>query len=249
MALPSSVTRAASSPRAGARPDSAPTPILPLGAGGPLWRAAGWVPPHADLRPAGVPRLALVSDPDPLRRLHALAAVRALGFIVDAASWSAQPPAAGNGAGLTSADGVVFLALDRADACPRVGLHPARGGRPCDCGDGVSPHTILVGYGTCAGSLAAHRRHRCVDAVLRLTAAEGEACFAYLPAVTTADSSGVTSREADVLVLMLAGLPGSAIADRLHLSPATVRAHRRALMRRFGVANGRALRARLLEDP
>jgi len=53
-------------------------------------------------------------------------------------------------------------------------------------------------------------------------------------------------READVLVLVLGGLSTAALAERLCVSPATARTHCRALLRKLGAADRRALRARLL---
>jgi DNA-binding NarL/FixJ family response regulator len=104
----------------------------------------------------------------------------------------------------------------------------------------------VIGYGALIGPLAAHRRHGCVDAVLQLTAWHGAARFAYLPPVTEVDAADISAREADVLVLVLAGLDGPAVARRLGLSPATARAHCRAILRKLGAADRRALRARFL---
>ncbi len=83
-----------------------PIPALPTGAGGPRERAAG--------RVSGTS--AQVLDADPLLRLHAVAAVRALGFGVADEDGGGQvlpqPPAA------------VFLGLHALDGCPRLRPHP-----------------------------------------------------------------------------------------------------------------------------
>jgi DNA-binding NarL/FixJ family response regulator len=48
---------------------------------------------------------------------------------------------------------------------------------------------------------------------------------------------GVTSRETDVLRLVVAGMGNSAIADRLCLSPRTVETHIASLFVKTGVSN------------
>ncbi len=230
------------------RPGTGPTPTLPLGAGGPLRRAAGRVLPPA-----------VILDADPLRRLHALAAAGALGFDVRevrAAATTASAraprgvcvtggPASVQGAGHSAA--AAFVALDDPHACPRCGPTPHHGAPASSSCSSALP--FLIGYGALAGPLAAHRRHGCVDVVLQLTAMCGEARFAHLPPVTAIDAAGISTREADVLVLLLAGLEGPAVARRLSLSPATARAHCRAILRKLGAADRRALRARLLGAP
>jgi DNA-binding CsgD family transcriptional regulator len=235
---PSSTMHAVHEPSAGARGGSAPDPTLPVGAGGPLRRAAGWVPPPAKPPAAEVAaRLApaCVADPDPLRRLHAAAAAMALGFCVVAGT----PGGAVAGALVdVSAATVRFIPLDEPDLCPRCGERP-----PADAHPGAP---LLVGYGALAGALVAHRRHRCADLVLQLVVAGGGARFAQLPVVSCLDAAGVTPREADVLALVLAGAPGPAIAGRLCVSPATVRAHVRALLRKLGAPDRVTLRAQLL---
>ena len=232
------------------RPGTGPTPTLPLGAGGPLRRAAGRVLPPA-----------VILDADPLRRLHALAAAGALGFDVRevraAATCATASTTAPRGACVTAGPASVegaghsavaaFVALDEPHACPRCGPTPHHGA-PASSPRSSAP-LFLIGYGTLTGPLAAHRRHGCVDAVLQLTAMCGEARFAHLPPITAIDAAGITTREADVLVLLLAGLEGPAVARRLGLSPATARAHCRAILRKLGAADRRALRARLLGAP
>ena len=241
-------------------PPEAPTPILPMGAGGPLRRAAGRVfPPSRDVlppeRPPGREALGLAMPPeagglaavveaDPLLRLHVVAAARRLGFSPADEEpgrhiWPAAPVA-------------VFVGLDTVEACPRCGLAAGR--------RSATSAPLVVGYATGGRELlVAHRLHACCDLVLELRAVAGRACFAYLPAGGAVEQARITTREADVLVLVLGGLSTAALAERLCVSPATVRARRRwrhaqatarthcrALLRKLGAADRRALRARLL---
>ncbi len=204
-----------------------PTPHLPRGAGGPPQRAAGRVLPE---RPA-----ALVLEPDPLARLLVVPAVAALGFRV-------AEGASACGAGL--APSVVFVSLAQADDCRRV-CAEARRASPGDSG------LLVAGYGACsAGLLFAHRAHRCADLVLRLTAPAGLPRFAHLPAADAVAAAGLTEREADVLVLLLRGLTTAAVGARLCVSASTARTHCRAVLRKLGAGDRRALRALLLAgDP
>jgi DNA-binding CsgD family transcriptional regulator len=106
---------------------------------------------------------------------------------------------------------------------------------------------LVVGYA--AGGrelLAVHRRHACCDLVLDLRAVAGRARFAYLPPRGIVEQAQLTAREADVLVLVLGGRSTAALAERLCVSPATARTHCRALLRKLGAADRRALRVRLL---
>ena len=228
-------------------PPEAPTPILPRGAGGPPRRAAGRVlstcrcarpPERASLPEAGgfgkspgSGGHAVVIEADPLLRLHVVAAARELGFVPAAAETG--------GRGARTAPAAVFVGLDTLEACPRCGCTGGR--RP------ASPTSLLVGYAT-GGSelLAAHHVHACCDLVLDLHAVAGRACFTYVPAGGLVEQAGLTMREADVLVLVLGGLGTAALAERLCVSPATARTHCRALLRKLGDADRRALRARLL---
>ena len=200
-----------------------PTPHLPRGAGGPLRRAAGRVSPE--------PRAALVLEPDPLARLLVVPAVAALGLrVVEGAS----------ACGARLAPSVVFVPLAQTDDCRGVcaAARRAQAGRPAP---------LVVGYGACAaGLLSAHRAHRCVDVVLRLTAAAGLPRFAHLPAADAVAAAGLTEREADVLVLLLGGFTTAAVGARLCVSPSTARTHCRAVLRKLGAGDRRALRARLL---
>ena len=228
-------------------PPEAPTPILPRGAGGPPRRAAGRVfPANGDaLKPElsspppalglvtlpGVGGPAAVAEADPLLRLHAVAAARQLGFTAadDVPDRHLRPVAIA----------AVFVGLDTPAACPRCG--PAAHRR-----HGASA-PLVVGYATGGRELlAAHRLHACCDVVLELRAVAGRACFAYVPAGGAVEQARLTTREADVLVLVLGGLSTAALAERLCVSPATARTHCRALLRKLGAADRRALRARLL---
>lgn len=218
-----------------------------MGAGGPPRRAAGRVfpalgdtmrperPPGREALGLAMPPeaggLAAVVEPDPLLRLHVVAAARRLGFSPADEEpgrhiWPAAPAA-------------VFVGLDTVDACPRCGF---AAGRPP-----AASAPLVVGYAKGGRELlAAHRLHACCDLLLELRAVAGRACFAYLPAGGAVEQARLTTREADVLVLVLGGLSTAALAERLCVSPATARTHCRALLRKLGAANRRALRARLL---
>jgi DNA-binding CsgD family transcriptional regulator len=174
----------------------------------------------------------LVLERDPLARLLVTPAVEALGLRVGAE----RDPAP------ATAPAAVFLPLTAPVDC-RSACAAARA-----VGCGAPP--LIVGYG-CAPTapLAAHRAHRCVDFVLVLTAAAGGARFAHLPAADPVTAAGLTRREADILVLLLAGLTTPAMAGRLCVSASTARSHCRAVLRKFGAADRRELRARLLADP
>jgi DNA-binding CsgD family transcriptional regulator len=45
---------------------------------------------------------------------------------------------------------------------------------------------------------------------------------------------GITTREADVLILVAAGMTNPQIADRLYISPRTVKSHLESLLRKAG---------------
>ena len=138
------------------------------------------------------------------------------------------------------APAVVFVPLDGELDCRRVCAAARAAG-------GSAAPPVVAGYGAGpAGLLAAHRAHRCADLVLRLTASAGGARFAHLPAADAVASAGLTEREADVLVLLLHGCTTPAVAERLCISPNTARSHCRAVLRKLGAGDRRALRARLL---
>ena len=63
-------------------------------------------------------------------------------------------------------------------------------------------------------------------------------------------NASLTARETDVLELLLEGLATVEIGRKLFLTPPTVRSHVAALLRKFGVRDREALRARFAEaDP
>jgi DNA-binding CsgD family transcriptional regulator len=149
----------------------------------------------------------------------------ALGFVV-----------AGEGSAAT----VVFVGLDDAESCPRC-TRPA--------GAATAGRLLRIGYVAGPPALAAaHRLHACCDVVLVLRASGGRPRFAYPPPDLLA-GTGLSAREADILVLVLAGGTDAEIAARLCVAPATARAHARAVLRKLGAADRRALRARLLRRP
>ena len=214
-----SVARAVSLAVAGAGLMQPPTPTLPMGAGGPRVRAAGWV------LPAGAAAVDRVRERDELLRLHAAAAAADLG-----------PIAAPGG------PDAVFVGLDDAESCPRLS-------RGAFGAAGPAWPTGVVGYVAGAPAVAAaHRLHACCDVVLLLRASGGRPCFVYPPPGVLAGAS-LSAREADVLVLLLAGHTDTEVAARLCIAPATARAHARAVLRKLGAADRRALRARLLGRP
>src|SRR5665647_3324861 len=200
-------------------------------------------PPHGGRRPASAgrrpglpavprrPAAGAAAEADPLLRLHVVAAARRLGFSPADEEpgrhiWPAAPVA-------------VFVGLDTVEACPRCGLAAGR--------RSATSAPLVVGYATGGRELlVAHRLHACCDLVLELRAVAGRACFAYLPAGGAVEQALRERREADVLVLVLDGLSTAALAERLCVSPATARTHCRALLRKLGAADRRALRARLL---
>ncbi len=145
------------------------------------------------------------------------------------------------GCGAGAAPATIFIGLDTGDSCPRCGPVARR--------PEVAGARLVVGYATDGPELpAAHRLHACCDLFLELRAVAGKACFAYLSAGGAVEQALLTTREADVLVLVLGGLSTGALAERLFVSPATARTHCRALLRKFGAADRRALRARLLGE-
>ena len=211
---------------------------LPLGAGGPLRRAAGRAHAAAPFAIAPPPAAAAAARPgavvveaDGLLRLLVEQAVWALGLrpVSPSASPAASPPVA------------VFVGLERAEAC--VYARP-RADRDRACAP------LRVGYAArCAGLLGAHRLHGCCDDFLELRAGPGGAVFAHPPAASAVEEAGLTAREADVLLLLVAGFTTSEAASRLCVSPATARSHCRAVLRKFGARDRRSLRASLLAAP
>ena len=200
-----------------------PTPHLPRGAGGPLRRAAGRViaePPAALVARAGS------ADAAPGR----LGRRRRSGLRV--------PDEAERAAARASRPRVVFVplarrrlprALRRARRAPRrPGAARRRLRRRAAGAARGAPRPPLRRSGP-----AAHGRRR--RRVLRPPAGADE--------VTAA---GLTEREADVLVLLLARADDAGHRRRLCVSPSTARTHCRAVLRKLGAGDRRALRARLL---
>jgi DNA-binding CsgD family transcriptional regulator len=173
----------------------------------------------------------VILEQDPLARLLVVPAATALGLRV------IEAPAPGGGG---PAPAVVFVPLDAEPDCRRVCATARAAG-------GSAAPPVVAGYGAGPpGLLAAHRAHRCADLVLRLAASAGGARFAHLPAADAVASAGLTEREADVLVLLLHGYTTPAVAERLCVSPNTARSHCRAVLRKLGAGDRRALRAGLL---
>lgn len=176
---------------------------------------------------------------DLLLRLLVEHAVLALGLCPLAAGACVDdppPPVVRRGA-----PAAVFVGLDRPGLdCAQTKLEPAVRGR------GV----LRVGYSARAvGLLAAHRVHGCCDAYLEVVPGPGGAVFAHPPGGTAIERAGLTAREADVLLLLAAGLTTPAVADRLYVSPATARSHCRSVLRKLGVADRRRLRELVCEHP
>jgi DNA-binding CsgD family transcriptional regulator len=162
-------------------------------------------------------------------RLLVTPAVEALGL---------QVVAAGDGASETGL-AAVFLPLVGQPDC-RSSCCAAR----ASAGHRAAP--LVVGYGMGSPALlAGHRAHGCADLVLLLVASAGGPRFAHLPASDPVTQAGLTRREADVLVLLLDGLTTRAVAGRLCVSASTARSHCRAVLRKFGAGDRRALRALL----
>lgn len=201
------------------------------------------------------PAVADILEPNPLVRLHVADAARALGFVI----------ADDLGAAHASQPNVRFVGLDAPDCCRRCAPRHAgvrSGGGSGPLAPSGQPGLMTVGYVCGSPSvLAAHMAHRCTDFAVALRVVGGRATFVYPVQASlavalhsgshdpaSASSCDLTAREADVLILLLADLTTSSIAARLCLSPATVRSHCRAILRKSGTASRRDLRARLLDD-
>ncbi len=191
-------------------------------------------------RPSRLAPAAIV-EPDPLLRLLVIDAVAALGLdpVVtgdERVSWATPPE-------------VTFVSLAHMEDCRRA-CAAARGGSAAAVPVGGSSQgdsaPFVVGYvAGPAGVAAAHRVHRCADLVVRFAVQGGRPTFVHLPAADRVAAAGLTEREADVLVLLLAGLPTAAIAARLVVSPHTARTHCRSVLRKLGAADRGQLRASL----
>ena len=179
-------------------------------------------------------------EPDPLARLLVLPAVAALGF----------RPVAAPGVDAEAA-GAAFVALEGLADCRRAreeAIRAAGGARARSTGVAAPPGAglppLVVGYGACSELLlSAHRAHGCCDVVVQLDARAGHPRLLHLPPVDAAARAGLSVREADVLVLLLRGLTTPVLAAQLCVSENTARSHCRAVLRKLGFRDRRALRA------
>jgi len=232
---------AAGAPRGGSFPTDrvAPHPHPSWGAGGPRQRAAGRVsvaggrgsgddrrtrPPQAGRRPA------ILLEPDEVLRPVVAEAVRALGF---------EP-------GLAPAP-VVFVNLAGLGVCPSLG----GGSRPVEAHLCSRAGSIVArdGTGVVVGYVigrpltgAAHVLHGCCAQVLELRSGRDGPMLTTLLVPPGLAAAGPTAREADVLVLLLAGATDRAAAAALGVAPSTVRSHARSVLRKAGITDRRSLR-------
>jgi len=111
---------------------------------------------------------------------------------------------------------------------------------------GVVPPAVAVLY-VMGDPLAAelHRLHGCADLACVFWPGEGGGRLEPVPWPGRLESAGLTRREADVLALLLARRTNEEIAAHLVLSPSTVRAHCRAVLRKMGARDRRQLWAQL----
>lgn len=234
------------------------------------------LPKAAPARPGDAAGVARVFETDPLLDLLARQAIASLGFAVPADSpQEDEPPTEICFVGLDSLTycarcGAEGFMPARAHCGPDRRREEAASGRAnasrvasADANSESAPSTqpspgraLLVGYIAGPAVLAAaHAAHGCVDVVLLLRPEDGRASFHYPiprrpvrrdreePALRNLQ---LTPREADVLLLLLAGHTTREIAGRLWLSAATVRSHCRSLLVKSGATNRRALRTLLL---
>lgn len=206
---------------------TAPHPHPSRGAGGPPPRAAGWV---------SCEPLVLVVEQDELLAHLAREALSAAGFTrlcrgrFDALGEPADP-AGDRAAGVACPPHLLVAGLARPAVCRRLPKGPPR----------LRP--VTAGYLAARPlSLLAHAAHGCTDLLLELTVAGDRARLR--PVEIASGEGGLTTREADVLALVLAGLSDRQIAGELTVSPATVRSHVRSLLRRLGAADRAELRRR-----
>ena len=144
----------------------------------------------------------------------------------------------GGGAGSPAA---VFTNLDGAGCCP-----PGEAAAGLGVGRGAE-RPLFVGYAVRRPALlAAHSLHRCCDVLLELRADAGHPRFAHPLPGSAVERAGLTAREADVLLLLCAGLSTPAVAARLCVSAATARSHCRSVLRKLGARDRKELRAMLL---
>jgi DNA-binding CsgD family transcriptional regulator len=219
-----------------------PTPTLPPRAGGPVPPAAGpspdgertgshqaaaGSPPAAATfaEPAAVLLPVELDEPDELLAPLVVQALATLGY--DAALQVQEPVGALPSMRFVSLGGVAEVACCRVRSARRQHTSAAR------------PFTVA--YAVRDGLTATlHCLHGCADLYVVLEAGAAGPQFAYLRPHPVA-AAGLTAREADVLALLLARRTNSEIAATLVVAPATVRAHCRAILRKFAVADRRTL--------
>jgi DNA-binding CsgD family transcriptional regulator len=184
-----------------------------------------------------------VQEADPLVRAAVARALAGSG----AAALTAVQPGAGAQPRLVGVHGLLGVAscpLRRADRGPANGAPAAAGSRcawPRSSGcAGIGPRSILY---VVRDPLAAelHRVHGCSDLACVFWPEEGGGRFESLAWPGRLDSACLTPREADVLALLLARRTNQEIAAHLVLSPSTVRAHCRAVLRKLGARDRRHL--------
>lgn len=84
-----------------------------------------------------------------------------------------------------------------------------------------------------------------IDALLQ--ACEGKKIFPVFSSTVTKIESPFSEREYEILRLIATGKTSEQIADRLHISHLTVKAHRRNMMRKLNVNNAAELVSKALE--
>lgn len=219
-----------------------PTPTLPPRAGGPVPPAAGPSPDGertgSHQAAAGSPPAAAtfaesaavllpveLDEPDELLAPLVRQALATLGY--DAAPQVQEPVGALPSMRFVSLGGVAEVACCRVRGARRQHTSVAR------------PFTVA--YAVRDGLAATlHCLHGCADLYVVLEAGAAGPQFAYLRPHPVA-AAGLTAREADVLALLLARRTNNEIAATLVVAPATVRAHCRAILRKFAVADRRTL--------
>ena len=164
-------------------------------------------------------RRAAVEERDPLVASAVRMALTELGYVIDA---HASPA-------------LRFVGLGGLEAVASCRLRR----RP------VADGGLVVGY-TLRAPLAAalHRVHGCADTVLVLDVAADGARFRHLCWPDVLARAGLTSREADVLALLLTRRTNAEIARQLVVADATVRAHCRSVLRKLELPHRRALWSR-----
>jgi DNA-binding CsgD family transcriptional regulator len=199
------------------------------------------VEPHPTTCAAGSRLAAVVHDADALGRAVALAALPSL----CCGCAGRQAPAGAGGRREDAgplADGCLWRGAVRL-----TGVHGmaavagCRARRPAR-GRHAGPHAIELVY-VLGDRLAAHLHllHGCAAAVAVLLVEDAGPRFEVLGDAGPLADAGLTPREADVLALLLARATNEEIAARIVVSPATVRAHCRSVLRKLGAAHRRDL--------